>query len=189
MNPPGFSPRAVLKDAGVFCALAVGALTTGFLLNLARSTPLPWKYESRDLRLRHALDHLGVPTGTPPPAAARPATPRLIDLEEFQQVATGGKAIVLDARAGTFYRLGHVPGALNLSRENFEHDYAVLRGTLPAQGKEPIAVYCTEPHCPDAQLVADALQKLGYGNILIYPDGWEQWQEAGLPQEPSKGQP
>ena len=171
----------------MFCALAAGALATGLLLNLARSAPLPWQYESRDARLRHVLDHLGTPA--PSPAADRPAATRLIDLEEFQQMATGGKAIVLDARAGTFYRLGHVPGALNLSREDFEHDYAALRGTLSASEKKPIAIYCTESNCPDAQLVADALQKLGYVNILIYPDGWEQWQKAGLPQEPSKSQP
>lgn len=172
----------------MFCALAAGALAAGLLLNLTRSAPLPWKYESRDVRLRHALDHLGTPVSSPAPGQV--AATRLIDLEEFQQVATGGKAVVLDARAGTFYRLGHVPGALNLSREDFEHDYAALRGTLSAAGKKPIAVYCTEPSCPDAQLVADALQKLGYGDLLIYPDGWEQWQAAGLPQESSpRGQP
>ncbi len=169
------------RDAAAFCALALGSLVIGLLFNLTRPHPLPLRYVSRENRLEFAVRRVDESALPVLPAAA----PREIDLEEFQRFATTHGGSVLDARAETFYHLGHVPGALNLSREAFERDYAALRPALVARKNQPMAVYCSGADCPDAGLVAEALRKLGYRNLLIYPEGWEQWSQAGLPQEPA----
>lgn len=183
MLPNGFSLRLLVRDAGAFFLLAVVALVVGLLVNRLRTSPLPLVYVSKEKRLDHAVQ-LVSPLSQTDSAQIHAAATRSIDLDEFQKLAVNGSATILDARTATFYRLGHVPGALNLSREAFEHDYATLRSKLEVSKGRTIAVYCSGADCQDSKLVAGALLKLGFGTVLVYPEGWEQWTQAGLPQEP-----
>ena len=91
--------------------------------------------------------------------------------------------MVIDARGSFFYGEGHVPGALNISREGFQADYARFEARLRAHQAETIAIYCSGADCRDADLVADALASLGYRKLLVYREGWEEWSQSGLPQE------
>ena len=154
--------------------------------NLARTHPLPLRYVSKEGRLALAVRRSVPSISSLPPVAAAASTPRLIGLEEFQRFADQKAGPVLDARSDAFYHFGHVPGALNLSREAFEKDYAALQPKLATHKDQAIAVYCSGSDCPDAGLVAEALLKLGYNTLLVYPEGWEQWTQVGLPQEPPK---
>ena len=174
----------LLCDAGALGALTLVAAAAGLMCNLARAHPLPLRYVSKENRLALAVQRSASPAAGEPPVTASASTPRMIDLQEFQRFTDQRTGPVLDARSEAFYRLGHIPGALNLSRETFEKDYAVLQTTLATHKDEAIAVYCSSSDCPDAGLVAEALLKLGYRTLLIYPEGWEQWTQAGLPQEP-----
>lgn len=46
-----------------------------------------------------------------------------------------------------------------------------------------IAVYCSNPACPNSQSVAAKLTALGYTNVRKYREGIEDWVAAGLPTE------
>jgi rhodanese-related sulfurtransferase len=176
-------PRLLARDASASGLIAVAGLGVGLLANVLRPHPLPWRYVSKERRLDQAL-HSAVPS---PKANVSPISnvkPRAIELEEFQRLAMETQGIVIDARSDLFFRAGHVPGALNLSREAFEKDYAALSPVLAARKGQPIAVYCSGHDCQDSELVAEALIKLGFGDVLVYPEGWEEWTAAGLPQEP-----
>lgn len=177
-------PPQLLRDASALGVLTLAAAAVGLLCNLARSHPLPLQYVSKEDRLALAVQRSAPPATIRLPAAASAPVPRLIDLDEFQRFASQKAGPVLDARSEAFYRLGHVPGAFNLSREAFERDYAALQPKLAARRDQAIAVYCSGPDCPDAGLVAASLLKLGYETLLVYPEGWEQWTQAGLPQDP-----
>ena len=113
------------------------------------------------------------------PAAARP---RDIGLGEFQAFALARRGVVIDARGSFFYAEGHVPGALNISREGFRADYQRFDARLRTHQADAIAVYCSGADCHDAGLVADALASLGYEKLLVYREGWEEWSQSGLPQ-------
>ena len=169
------------KDIAGFLLLASVSLIAGLAINQVRHQPLPLVYRTREERLRNAVSRLAVrnaPEQVPVPALA----PREIGLEEFQAFVAR-RGIVVDARASYFYGEGHVPGALNLSRSNFEADYARAAGSLVSHKAGPVAVYCESEDCRDAHLVADALQALGYRELLVYQEGWEEWSRSGLPQE------
>lgn len=177
-----FSLRSLARDACAFLVLAGSASVIGLASNAVRPNPVPLRYVSVEDRLALEVRH-AAPAAGPAPAAPAVGT-RTLDLEEFQRIVSEKSALILDARAGSFYRLGHVPGALNLSREAFEKDYSALRGRLTDWKGRSVAVYCSGADCQDSKLVAEALVKLGFPNVLIYPEGWEQWTEAGLPAEP-----
>ena len=99
------------------------------------------------------------------------------------------KGVAVDARPEVFYRTGHVPGALNLPREDFEHGYAMVRASLEANRAQPIVVYCAEADCKDSELVANALSRLGFRHLRVYQGGWEEWLRAGLPTETTDRSP
>ena len=169
--------RTILVDTVRMALLAAAALGVGWLVNGARRETLTLDYRSPAQRLHAAVNRL-----QPPTAAAAPS-PSPMDLNAFQAFVTAHKGLVIDARAAAFYRLGHVPGALNLPRESFARDYDGQKAVLEQRKDADIAVYCTEADCHDAELVAGALGRLGFRHLWVYQAGWEEWVDAGLPQE------
>ena len=169
-------------DLTAFCALALISLLAGLLLNQASSQPLPLAYRTREERLHAAVARLNA--GEPPtPPARTPDPAREIGLDEFQAFVADHRGVVIDARLPSAYGDGHVPGALSLSRANFDADYRALSSQLAARKADTVAVYCSDADCADGALVADALRALGFQHLLVYKEGWEEWSQSGLPQE------
>ena len=180
--------RGLAGDLPGVAALAALALALGLTFNFLRASSLPLVYASPAERLdrsvaRLATDHLSVDPPTASPGLTE--APPLVDLDRFHALTEDPAGVVLDARPGLFFKVGHVPGAHPLSREKFEADYAALRGTLETRRESTLAVYCAGGNCEDSRLVAAALRRLGYTHVVIYEGGWEEWQGAGLPEERS----
>ncbi|RYZ28068.1 MAG: rhodanese-like domain-containing protein [Sphingobacteriales bacterium] len=108
----------------------------------------------------------------------------LVTLDEMDALLGRAEVIPLDARPRDFYDLGHLPRALNLSREQFGPDFAVLEPVLRKPG-QTLLVYCSDASCEDSVLVARELQKRGMGPLLIYPGGFAEWESAGKSVEGS----
>ena len=165
--------------------LAGVAVCLGLVVNHFRTQPLPLGYASPSERLQQSVARLDA-ARTFRPARARahavfPA-PQMIDLAKFHDLVDS-HAIILDARSPLFFQAGHVPGARALSRAAFETDYAQQKDFLEAHRQDPLVVYCSGDACVDSRMVAEALQKLGYPRVLVFEGGWEEWQQAGLPEE------
>lgn len=182
--------RNLGRDALILAGLAVVALGAGLGINRWREHPLPLRYASRAQRLQADVARLAAPATN---GGAEPMTredkvdsaePEMIDLARFHDLLENG-AVVLDARPGVFYQVGHVPGARSLSRAEFETDYARERTFLETHRQETIVVYCSGEECTDSRMVAVALAKLGYRQVLVFGGGWEEWRAAGLPEERS----
>jgi rhodanese-related sulfurtransferase len=107
-----------------------------------------------------------------------------ISLEPFFALQQSGKALVFDARAGFFYHLGHIPGAIHLPKQNCDklirERETEIKAALAA-GKT-IVVYCTSRNCPDAMTVANHLSGFGYP-AAVFAGGWDAWKNADLPSE------
>jgi rhodanese-related sulfurtransferase len=178
------------RDLGGMWLLATASLATGFLINQFRDKPLPLIYAGKKERLDHVVADIAPALSAPgePPSTVSVAPdvstagPVVISLPEFRQIVDGHKSIILDARPEIFHRFGHVPGAISLSREEFERDYAKNKSLLADHGR-CITVYCSSSSCEDSDMVAGALVKLGYTNVEVFKGGWDEWSGAGLPQE------
>ena len=186
----GAKPRAgwrgvVMTDVGGFCAFAMVSLLVGLLINAGKRQPLPLVYRTPEERLRATVARLSADKPSVPvdKSPVPPAGPQEMGLDRFQAFALEQKGVVIDARPALIYGLGHVPGAINLSRIDFDVDYRRLDAMLGARKEDPVAVYCSGADCQDSQLVASALQKLGFRRLFVYTEGWEEWSQSGLPQE------
>ena len=163
--------------------LAAGSLGIGLLVNLSRQHPLPLIYQSPESRLGEVVARVAAKSPATGRPAADPSQWQNISLDEFQELVSEQKAIIIDARPTLMYRAGHVPGALNIPREDFESAYAGARVSLESEKDRAIVVYCSAADCKDSELVVGALTQLGSRHFFIYREGWEEWLRAGLPQE------
>ncbi len=175
--PPKISSGA--RDVWWLGGLLVAAVLVGQGLNWMRASPLPFCYETKQERLGAGVKRLEVLSVAAVNQEGSVSAPAKLTLSEFLAVRATG--VVLDARPGIFYRLGHVPGALSLPRENFENVYAELGARL---GKEQVlTVYCASETCVDAELVRAALVRLGHKQVQIFTGGWAEWQATGQQEE------
>ena len=88
----------------------------------------------------------------------------------------------LDARRTSVYRDGHVPGARPFSVWEADVDEKVR--AFFAEGHEPsgpIVVYCSGGDCEDSHMLAQKLYLAGFDDVLVYKDGFPDWQKRGLP--------
>jgi len=168
----------ISRDFLALSMLALTALCLGLLLNQMRNHPLPLVYQSKAEGLQRAVERISQNKAAPVSLAGKNLT-----LETFREIVEQRKALILDARPEIFHRLGHVPGAVSLSREDFENRYIKLRGILEKDKNQPLVVYCAGSDCEESELVQQALAKLNFTNVAVFRGGWAAWTQAGLPKE------
>lgn len=164
-------------------ASVTGALCIGLLLNQFRDKPLPLIYQSKEQRLEHAVKKIESESPYLRENSATAQLPEVLTLEQVREIVEKRQALILDARPEIFYRMGHIPTAVSLPREDFERAYFQLRGKLEPNKRQPIAIYCSGASCEDSHLVKKALLRLGYSNVAVFRGGWSEWVNAGLAEE------
>lgn len=86
------------------------------------------------------------------------------------------KALVFDARTAKYDDGRRIPGATSLPVTS---DDAVLKAAAGNDTGALIVTYCSSRSCPAGGMLASKLRKLGYTNVLEYPDGIKGWAESG----------
>jgi rhodanese-related sulfurtransferase len=83
--------------------------------------------------------------------------------------------VLVDVREESEWAAGHLPGAVHIGKGVIERD-AEKKIPDPAT---TVVLYCGGGY--RSALAADALQKMGYTNVISMDGGWRSWTEAGLP--------
>jgi rhodanese-related sulfurtransferase len=91
--------------------------------------------------------------------------------------AAGDTFLLIDVREESEFAAGHIPGAIHLGKGVIERD---VEGKVPDPAT-PLVLYCGGGF--RSALAADALQKMGYTNVISMDGGWRAWTEQGLPTE------
>jgi 3-mercaptopyruvate sulfurtransferase SseA len=169
--------KLILRDAFGMWVLLTGCLLAGIILNETRARPLPLVYSTPQARMEQVVEKLR--------AAETPSVRQDgdVDLAEMQTIVSNRAALILDARPEIFYRLGHIPSALSLPRDDFEDQYHSLAQLLGTHRDQVLVVYCSGNDCTDSQMVGNALEHLGYPHVRLFRGGWSEWQGGNLPEE------
>lgn len=131
------------------------------------------------------------PAGSPPAAAAAdagkafPPHPEKAWLEisgdEAAELFARKTVPFLDARRTSVYAQGHIAGARPFSVWEADVDDKVK--AFFEEGRDqraPVVVYCSGGECEDSHMLAERLYKVGFDNVLVYKDGFPDWQRRGL---------
>lgn len=90
--------------------------------------------------------------------------------------------LVLDARRTKDFEAGHVAGARSLAV--WEADALEKVKALADEGRDPkvpVVVYCSGGDCEDSHMLAEKLFGAGFSNVLVYRDGFPDWQRRNGP--------
>ncbi len=99
-----------------------------------------------------------------------------IDIERYKQMAASGDPHTLvDVREDSEWAAGHVAGAVHLGKGIIERD---IETTAPDKNAT-LVLYCGGGF--RSALSAEALQKMGYTNVISLDGGFRALQESGLP--------
>ncbi|MCA9075038.1 MAG: sulfurtransferase [Planctomycetaceae bacterium] len=84
---------------------------------------------------------------------------------------------LVDVREESEFANGHLPGAIHLGKGVIERDIEKAIPDVDAT----VVLYCGGGF--RSALAADALQKMGYANVISMDGGWSGWKNAGYPTE------
>ena len=90
-----------------------------------------------------------------------------------------GWVTVVDTLGPMYYEAEHLPGAINIPHTEVD---ALAPSLLPDKDTA-IVTYCSNTRCQNSEIAARRLIALGYTNVHRYPEGKDDWREAGLALE------
>jgi rhodanese-related sulfurtransferase len=101
---------------------------------------------------------------------------RQIDIDGYKRMLTAGeKHLLVDVREDREFAAGHADGAMHLGKGIIERD---IEKTVPDKDAT-LVLYCGGGF--RSALAADALQMMGYKNVISLDGGWHAYEVSGLP--------
>jgi rhodanese-related sulfurtransferase len=101
-----------------------------------------------------------------------------IDIEQYKAMVSAGAAhTLIDTREESEFAAGRAAGALHLSKGIIERD---IETKVPDKSTK-LVLYCGGGF--RSALAADALQKMGYTDVISLDGGWRAIAASGLPLE------
>jgi len=108
-----------------------------------------------------------------------------VSLAEAMGAFSRGEALFLDARDPDFYKLGHIPGAVNLPVHEFESVLPRMRERL--ETAPWLIAYCDGGSCEASVELTERLFLVGIDRVSVFPGGFQQWTESGQAVEKGEG--
>jgi len=96
-----------------------------------------------------------------------------LDWSEARTLWQAHNACFVDARIPEDYQRGHIAGAINVPPSATRSDRAMALSRLPKD--MPLVVYCLNPSCPLAGLLAKRLARDGFVDVKVFSGGWSEW--------------
>jgi len=117
-----------------------------------------------------------------PPADLPPETPPAeVSVAELASLGDGAPVLCIDTRGAMAYRIGHVPGSVNIRDDHLEE---MLRQGSPFPASRKIVLIC--PAGEYSKRLAGRLTQAGLDAASL-AGGVVAWRDAGLPLESSPG--
>ncbi|MGL4420341.1 MAG: rhodanese-like domain-containing protein [Gemmataceae bacterium] len=89
------------------------------------------------------------------------------------RLAAGEKFTLVDVREESEFAAGHLPGAVHIGKGVIERD---IEKMIP-DPSTPLVLYCGGGF--RSALAGDAIQTMGYTNIISMDGGWSGWVNSG----------
>ena len=135
--------------------------TIGFAVNGFRSDGIPWVENWQAKVLNEQLTG-GLPA---------------VSLKDAIEAHEGDYALFVDAREPDIFKVGHIPGAINLPVKDFDGVFPTVKKRLLAAPR--IITYCDGASCEMSVELTEKLLFAGLERVEIFTGGMQQWKAAG----------
>jgi rhodanese-related sulfurtransferase len=130
-----------------------------------------------------ATPRAAAPAGNGPAFRPHPDKPWVeVSGDDVAALRQRGDVPFLDARRTSVYREGHISGARPFSVWESDIDDKVK--AFFDEGHDSsgvIVVYCSGGDCEDSHTLGQKLYMAGFDDVLVYKDGFPDWEKRGLP--------
>ena len=100
-----------------------------------------------------------------------------VSVKEAIEAHEGDYALFVDAREPDFFKVGHIPGAINLPVKDFDGVFPTVKKRLLAAPQ--IITYCDGASCEMSVELTEKLLFAGLERVEIFTGGMQQWKAAG----------
>ena len=107
-----------------------------------------------------------------------------VSLAQALRAFTNNEALFVDARQSDFYRIGHIPGAINIPVDDFDQLFPKLSEKILSAVQ--VISYCDGASCEMSIELTEKLLMAGVDRVAVYTGGIQQWQAEGHPVEQSE---
>ncbi len=102
-----------------------------------------------------------------------------INRDELSSSIDAGEVTVVETLRAEHFEQAHLPGAIHI---HFDEVADKAPALLPDKDAA-IVTYCSNTACRNSEAAANQLTAMGYANVRKYPEGKDDWTQAGLPVE------
>ncbi len=120
------------------------------------------------------------PAATPKAFPPDPDRPWLEISPEDVMELYSRKMLFIDARRTDAFEQGHIAGARSMPV--WEADVDARVAALYDEGRDqnaPVVIYCSGGACEDSHMLGQKLWGVGFDNVLVYKEGFPDWQKRG----------
>ncbi len=104
-----------------------------------------------------------------------------LTIEQTLYLLTEGRTLFIDTRYEDEFEQAHIKNAKNLSGNATRQEIMKFFESVPKD--QQIVIYCSSPACNSSKRLAGFLTYLGYKKVLIYLEGFKEWETKNFPIE------
>ena len=104
-----------------------------------------------------------------------------LTLEQTMILLNEGRSLFIDTRYKEEFEQGHLKNAKNLPANSTREQMMAFFESVPKD--KQIVSYCSSPACNSSRRLAGFLTYLGYKKVLIYLEGYDEWEAKNFPIE------
>ncbi len=104
-----------------------------------------------------------------------------LTIEQTMFLLTEGRALFIDTRYDDEFEQAHIKNAKNLPGNATRQEIMKFLESVPKD--QQIVIYCSSPACNSSRRLAGFLTYLGYKKVLIYLEGFTEWETKNFPIE------
>lgn len=127
----------------------------------------------------NAASPKGIPVKGGKKAILQQQGTRMLTTDEVKYYSQQPGTLMVDARSGEEYELGHISGAVSLPLDKFDQALPPIQPEL--RKSDLIIIYCSGGSCGTSEEVAKKLDEKGFKNLAVFADGLPGWMRAKLP--------
>ncbi len=104
-----------------------------------------------------------------------------LTIEQTLYLLTEGRTLFIDTRYEDEFEQAHIKNAKNLPGNATREEIMKFFESIPKD--QQIVTYCSNLACNSSRRLAGFLTYLGYKKVLIYPEGFNEWETKNFPIE------
>ncbi len=104
-----------------------------------------------------------------------------LTIEQTMFLLTEGRTLFIDTRYDDEFEQAHIKNAKNLPGNATREEIMKFFESVPKD--QHIVTYCGSPACNSSRRLAGFLTYLGYKKVLIYQEGFKEWETMNFPIE------